>query len=446
MFMTNPLPDPPYRPRDILVPMSDPWDAQSWITVFENGGRLTYWRRTGEHLKILHEAPPGDIYVRPERHSVGYALILRAENLLAHAINTADGRLKLSEAFGLLDGIGLSARDAEGVVRYFVGNGMFLAKISGKRGNIRLSLSPTGRQRENHRSYASSFAHEIGMQAEQIGRLIGHGPTVGGQREELLRALLERHVPRRFHVATGFIEGSDRQIDILIYDQIEFAPLFRAGNLVVVPFDAVRALIEVKSNLTSGELIDALQHLDQAVGGRSGGPPVFRGVFGYGGATTPTLISAIESHHSEPCEIEDEGVPVFSIYEMAEAVCVLRSSILVTGFLNDEWEDRTAPRPAIVELASEAGRDTQAALFFDRLLRFLRHPFDGPLVQAGLASRFAVDVASASITLLYPGSDWGPYVIEQGISRVEAEIAAYQDWLDGKAWVEAPPDEDGGAE
>lgn len=280
------------------------------------------------------------------------------------------------------------------------------------------------------------------MQAVQIGRLIGHGPTVGGQREELLRALLERHVPQRFHVATGFTEGSDRQIDILIYDQLEYAPLFRAGNLVVVPFEAVRAVIEVKSNLTSGELIDALRHLDEAICGRRGGPPVFRGVFGYEGAAAPTLISAIATHHSEPMGMDDEGDPVFSIYQMAEAVSILRSTILVSAFLTDEWNGRAAPRPAIIELASEAGRDTQAALFFDRLLRFLRHPFDSALIQPGLASRFAVDVASASIKLLYEGRDWGPYVIDRGIDRVEAEIAAYQDWLDGKVWVQPPPSDE----
>ena len=72
-----------------------------------------------------------------------------------------------------------------------------------------------------------------------------------------------------------------------------YAPLFRAGNLVVVAFECVRALIEVKSNLTSSELIDALRHLDGAIGERRCGPPVFRGVFGFKGATSPTLISAI---------------------------------------------------------------------------------------------------------------------------------------------------------
>lgn len=253
---------------------------------------------------------------------ITYANILRVENVLARAIEAGGGKLKLPDALKKIAGIGLPPRDAEGILRYLVGNGSLVATVSGKRGNVRLSLSKRGRARENHRAYSSSFGHDIEMQAEQIG----HGPTVGGQREELLRALLERHVPQRFHVATGFIEGSDRQIDILIYDQIDYAPLFRAGNLVVVPFEAVRALIEVKSSLTSDELIDALRHLGEALGARVSGPPIFRGVFGYQGATVPTLISAIKAHHSEPVDMDDESHPVFSIYDMADAVCVLRGA------------------------------------------------------------------------------------------------------------------------
>lgn len=436
--MISPQP-PPFRSHDILVPMTDPWDAQSIITVIEEHGRLRFWMHHGADLQILDQPPPGDIYHRPPLRTVEFAQIKRVENVVAGAIAAAGGKLKLAVALARIVPLGFAGRDTEGILRYLVGSGNFVATVSPRRQNVTLALSEIGRERENRRIYASSFGHEIGMQAEQIGRLIGHRPTVGGQREELLRALIERHVPQRFHVATGFIEGSPRQIDILIYDQIDYAPLYRAGNLVVVPIEAVRALIEVKSSLTSDELIDALQHLDEAIGHRHSGPPIFRGIFGYQGAKVATLISAIEIHHNEPQDMDDAGRPVFSIYEMADAVCVLRECILFTDFFTDTWGNKTAPRPGIAELASEAGRDTQAALFFDRLLRFLRHPFDGPLTQPGLAARFAVDVESRSITLLYPQRDWGPYTIDAGIERVEAQISAFHAWLEGGSWLEAPP-------
>ena len=209
---------------------------------------------------------------------------------MARAIETKGGSLKLETVLARIADMGFDPPTVEGMLRYLVGRGDFVAKVSPKRKTVRLSLSAIARARESHRTFASSFAHELGMQSEQIGRLIAHGPTIGSEREELLRALIERHVPRRFHVATGFIEGSDRQVDILVYDQVDYAPLFRAGNLVAVPIKAVRGLIEVKSTLTAGELADALTHLDDAMGIRTQGPPIFRGVFGYHGATAQTLV------------------------------------------------------------------------------------------------------------------------------------------------------------
>ncbi|WP_367619543.1 MULTISPECIES: DUF6602 domain-containing protein [Paraburkholderia] len=68
--------------------------------------------------------------------------------------------------------------------------------------------------------------------SERIGTLIGHGPTVGTYRENLLQTVLRKHLPTYYHVATGFINGSPPQVDILIYDQVDYVPTFREGVLV----------------------------------------------------------------------------------------------------------------------------------------------------------------------------------------------------------------------
>jgi hypothetical protein len=435
--------DQRYQPRDILTPLADPWDVQSQIMVLPELGGLRFHRTVNGQFETLDQPPdPATVWIRPRMRTKGYADLERTENVVARAIESKGGSLKLETVLTRIVQMGFDRPTAEGMLRYLVGRGDFVAKVSPKRKTVRLSLSAIARARESHRTFASSFAHELGMQSEQIGRLIGHGPTVGNEREELLRALIERHVPRRFHVATGFIEGSDRQLDILIYDQVDYAPLFRAGNLVVVPVEAVRALIEVKSTLTSGELADALTHLDDAMGIRTQGPPMFRGVFGYQGATAPTLIDTFVDHHRELTDYDDDGHQVFSIYDMIDAVCVLRSTILISDFFQGSWSGKTAPTPCIAELASEAGRDIQAALFFDRLLRFLRHPFEGPHHQPGYARRFAPDIENRKVVALYPDRDWGPYSINAGIERVEGQIAAYHGWLAGKSWQEPPFDED----
>lgn len=428
----------PFEDSNILTLLTDPWDAQSQIFVFRENGKLSFYKGLGEEFERLDEAPdPATVYVRPSRRSLEYENIERVENIIARAIAKSGGNIKLDKALMLLlrDG-GIDAADAEGILRYLVGRGDFPVTVSGKNQTVKFSLSEIARSRENHRAYASSFAHELAMQAEQIGRLIGHGPTIGSEREELLRALIERHVPQRFHVATGFVEGSDRQVDILIYDQIDFAPLFRSGNLVVVPIEAVRGLIEVKSMLTSGALLDALGHLDLAVGNQTSGPPVFRGVFGYKGAKAKTLIDTIVAHHQDPEGPDDETHPVLSIYDMADAICVLRSTILLTDFIPGANREDGRPTPGVAELTSEAGRDTQAAIFFDRLLRVLRHPFDGPVKQQGFGTRFDMDVERRTFEEFYPNRNWGPYFINDGIEKMEAQVEARRAWLSGGEWQE----------
>jgi hypothetical protein len=424
-----------YKDRDYLIPLNDPWEAQTSILVLKEHGRFRFYRHGEDSAAVADLAPdPASVFIAPARHSTEFELVLRGENLLASAIERGSSKLTLEGAIELLGTIGLKGQEAEGILRFLISRGDFVAKSSGTRGKkITLSLSHRGRAREGHRSFASSFAHELAVQSEQIGRLIGHGPTLGSEREELLRALLERHVPRRFHVATGFIEGLPRQLDILIYDQVDYAPLFRAGNLVVVPPEAVRALIEVKSTLDSSELADALTQLS-GPHWINDHPPIFRGIFAYSGTNAGTLINALIHHHRYATDFEEGGLPVFSVDDMITCVCVLRKTFLLPTFRQTGRKDDMLFEPVIQEIASEAGRGTEAALFFDRLLRFLRHPFEGSLQQRGYVSRFAADAKTLRIDPLYPDTRWGPYMIDVAIDRVEGEISALSAWLQGVAW------------
>lgn len=95
-----------------------------------------------------------------------------------------------------------------------------------------------------------------------------HRASEGGYCENLLREFIREVLPDRYGVDTGFIKGpsSDphgcsRQIDVLVHDRLEYSPVFRSGDLVVVLPDAARAAIEVKKTLTSKELAGALDLL-----------------------------------------------------------------------------------------------------------------------------------------------------------------------------------------
>jgi hypothetical protein len=104
-------------------------------------------------------------------------------------------------------------------------------------------------------------AQKILADGEKIQLFTTHGPTLGSFREARLRQFLGEHVPGRFSVSSGFIslhdpDGSDirddssRQIDCLVYDGDQYAPVLATNDFVIVEPAAVAAAIEVKSSLT----------------------------------------------------------------------------------------------------------------------------------------------------------------------------------------------------
>lgn len=80
--------------------------------------------------------------------------------------------------------------------------------------------------------------------------------------EDLVRRLLRNILPSNLSVAQGFIYYSgkkSKQCDILIYNSANYAPHVSVSDLVVVPVNAVAAVIEVKTRLNQTELQKALQ-------------------------------------------------------------------------------------------------------------------------------------------------------------------------------------------
>jgi len=104
-------------------------------------------------------------------------------------------------------------------------------------------------------------AQKILADGQKIKLFTDHGPTLGSFREARLRQFLTEHVPDRFKVSSGFVslhnpdgdnicDDCSKQIDCLIYDGNQEAPLLKADDFVIVEPTAVAAAIEIKSNLT----------------------------------------------------------------------------------------------------------------------------------------------------------------------------------------------------
>jgi len=145
-----------------------------------------------------------------------------------------------------------------------------------------MSETPKNAPLINLAEFHSNEARSMLQLYQQVERLIGkkhHHPSEGGYCEDIVRSFLRNSLPSRFSVDTGFIIGettdisiykkkkkgsligASPQIDIIIHDSSEYAPIMRSGEFVVVLPDAVRGIIEVKKRLTSKNLKEGLVNI-----------------------------------------------------------------------------------------------------------------------------------------------------------------------------------------
>ncbi|MFB7881865.1 DUF6602 domain-containing protein [Brevundimonas diminuta] len=431
-----------------FVRFDTPWVKMEWVLVSPHfgGGRYVVFPAYEPPFGPNEDAPrtdaapdpaqifvqrPGDASQERERRYV----LLHASRVLATALSSLTPDKLVAK---VVERTRLAPRIVEGWIRLAVARNDLKVAASEKSGVLSITMSSQLRGAEAARAFASRFAHDLVVQAEDIGLLIHHAPTKGAYREELLRTLLQKHVPSRFHAATGFIFGQREQLDIVVYDQVDYAPLFRQGDLVVVPQEAVRAVIEVKSNLTAAELQSALGHLRDAVPGNHGGPPIFKGVFGFRGATYDTLAKTLSSFYGDFGE-ETSADNVFNLLDFhspVHAVCVLQRSLAMVEFKESQVvEGRIVP--VINAPTNSLGRAAEAALFFDRLSRFLRSPFAGGLKDVTRA-RLVMEEAEQGQAVELRSDAWGPYNVEEydlsGVDDLKDSQARFENWLAGGVW------------
>jgi hypothetical protein len=96
-------------------------------------------------------------------------------------------------------------------------------------------------------------------------KLFDHSGERGEFREQIISQLLRPFLPNCFGLGTGEIFSSDgntsHQIDIVIYDTVYSNVLFKSGPKSIFPCESVYGEIEVKSMLSSEELIIGLDNI-----------------------------------------------------------------------------------------------------------------------------------------------------------------------------------------
>ena len=337
-------------------------------------------------------------------------------------------------------------------LRMIIANKGFI--VSKKSSNFTLNLGNAYSNRENQRKFAASLAEEIGTLSDRMAAVVPHMGEQGRFREDLLRSVLEKNLPSRYHVATGFIEGCGRQLDILIYDQIDYVPLFREAGVVVVPPEAVRAVIEVKTTLNAEELNDALGKIADVALFDDCNPPFFKGVFAYRGPVKEATVTnyILDYYRKDSCEDFDNQETVcdktltkeeFSSQIIMEpfkhltALCVDRSYF--AEVLIKKNKD-SFMMPTVQVVGSKTDLTPQTALFVESLNEYLQIKTIKKREPGMYRGSLAHDLKIIDDQPIYTNY-WGPYfevvglVDPKPISReIERQVHCVESWLLGEGW------------
>ncbi|RDZ52858.1 hypothetical protein C5C07_13965 [Haloferax sp. Atlit-4N] len=122
---------------------------------------------------------------------------------------------------------------------------------------------------------------ELRAKFELKAGAISHPQQKGEAREDALRELLEAYLPERCGVSTGFVidvnGNQSQQMDVIIYDKY-YTPIFKiADSKQYFPCETVIAVGEVKSEVKSRELEDAIEKIASAKTLKRFGAPMITG-------------------------------------------------------------------------------------------------------------------------------------------------------------------------
>lgn len=208
----------------------------------------------------------------------------------------------------------------------------------------------------------------VTARAHSLAKLTKHPTLLGTAWETALAALLRAYVPRRFEVLTGTIarEGDlsdEGQLDLMIVDTAQYPLMLREGDLVVALPQAVRVVIEVKSDLDRGvKFQDAVEQTGFAGVLMAGSDYAYTGLFCYGapkkGKTLRTWLEDVLRTRAEilAAEANDGLLPALVVARAGDANKVPSTAELTA--MKDEVRRRAsmlrfANLPSII--ASNAG-------------------------------------------------------------------------------------------
>ena len=304
----------------------------------------------------------------------------------------------------------------EDTLRMFASMGF--GKVSKDAGGLWYGLSALLEEGFARRNYLATFSDELLAKSRRIDHLIRHTGTVGSYREDLLRSTIRQLLPTHFQASTGFIENSPRQLDIIVWDTACYAPLFREQDVVVVPREAVRGIIEVKTTLETGALDDALEILHDVLRVEPSVIPVFKGIFAFhqGYKSDRAIAERIQEFHKG---MQPDGVISREhryLFQGVTAVCVPQFNFVFQGYLIENGKSDKFPRPWLLGLKSDWPGDLMTAAFLSQLLDHLDLDTGAKRIQRRMFQPIVSELNTEAILDLF-GESWRPTLSTSELSK-----------------------------
>lgn len=409
-------------------------DARLYLTYEKDGVLIAYYYRTPEYpederyIKLPVDELDGPFFpsfssflLRGKRPSgLGDELssyIAVEECLKKLLIDSKSNRIEIKKAESkILEETNEKEERISAILKILISEKLLYRYASTKTSEF-IEFTELKTKSENSKQYYGSLAQEIAVKSKQISLLTSHGQTAGNYREYILRSLLEKYLPSRFGVGTGFIEDVSRQLDIIIYDKVNFPVVFKEGDLIVVHKEAVRGIIEVKTTLDSAKLKDSLQLFYDIFRAGLFKPslPIFKGVYAFNSnfENSKKVAESINRFYRKPYfekAVQSKMTrEVQYLYHEVTAVCALNEHFLFTKYAYHGGKEGKNIVPSLYSITYENGLDVQTAAFIASLFDYLDGDFYSKrTAQKGFNDLMSTDSVEVKFESHIGDKDWIP--------------------------------------
>jgi len=308
-----------------------------------------------------------------------------------------------------------------------------------------ISFSSYKSQYHNDLLYYGSIGEELKIKSNRISLLVSHGQTVGNYREVILRDLINDHLPSQFSCSTGFIQGFEQQLDIIVYDSQNFSPLFKEGDLVVLKQEAVRAIIEVKTNLTPSTLKDVLEmfHHISLPGFKTTLLPIFKAVYSFDSTYTKTssIAKYVYDFYNKPYfnpQVQYEMVrDVLYLYHEVSCITAMNKHCVFSKYIHSGKDNTGNIVPTLFSVFDRKGIDVQTATFLSLLFEYLDvQPYAKKSSVWSLA-KIIGPTSQLKFELKLTADDWFPRSRREGEHNgdqksIKRRVKTIDDWFSGE--------------